>query len=169
MESLRTERAVRRIKERTSAVLLQSGLDEKWWADSVECYCHLHNVQDFVADGKTLYERRFGEPLKGPVIPFGSMVEYHSISSKDQSRLLQFGKKGLPGILRGYALVAGRNWKGDILVSDIEELEHLDASETHARTHNAKEIFTPKSGENFIFPMKQLDCLKENRVSENPP
>ena len=27
-------RAVRRIKEVTSAVLLQSGLDEKWWADS---------------------------------------------------------------------------------------------------------------------------------------
>ena len=35
------ERAVRRIKEGTSAVLLQSGLDEKWWADSMECYCHL--------------------------------------------------------------------------------------------------------------------------------
>ena len=30
-----TERAVRRMKERTSAVLLQTGLDEKWWADSV--------------------------------------------------------------------------------------------------------------------------------------
>ena len=31
------ERAVRRVKEGTSAVLLQSGLDEKWWADSMEC------------------------------------------------------------------------------------------------------------------------------------
>ena len=29
------ERAVRRVKEGTSAVLLQSGLDEKWWADSM--------------------------------------------------------------------------------------------------------------------------------------
>ena len=29
------ERAVRRIKEGTSAVLLQLGLDEKWWADSM--------------------------------------------------------------------------------------------------------------------------------------
>ena len=28
------ERAVRRVREGTSAVLLQSGLDEKWWADS---------------------------------------------------------------------------------------------------------------------------------------
>ena len=30
------ERAVRRVKEGTSAVLLQSGLDEIWWADSME-------------------------------------------------------------------------------------------------------------------------------------
>ena len=31
------ERAVRRMKEGTSAVLLQSGWDEKRWADSMEC------------------------------------------------------------------------------------------------------------------------------------
>ena len=30
------ERAVRRVKECTSAVLLQSSLDEQWWADSLE-------------------------------------------------------------------------------------------------------------------------------------
>ena len=29
------ERAVRRVKEGTSAVLLQSGLDERWWSDSM--------------------------------------------------------------------------------------------------------------------------------------
>ena len=35
------ERAVRRVKEGTSAVLLQSGLNESWWADSMECYTYL--------------------------------------------------------------------------------------------------------------------------------
>ena len=44
------ERVVRRVKEGTLAVLLQSGMDEKWRADSVECYCYLRNVQDFVAE-----------------------------------------------------------------------------------------------------------------------
>ena len=34
-----------RVKEGTSAVLLQSGLNEKWWADSMECYTYLRNVQ----------------------------------------------------------------------------------------------------------------------------
>ena len=65
------ERAVRRVKEGTSAVLLQSSLDNEWWADSMECYCYLRNIQDLLSDGKTPYERRFGMPFNGPVIPFG--------------------------------------------------------------------------------------------------
>ena len=106
------ERAVRRIKEATSAVLLQSGLDEKWWADSMECYCCLRNVQDLLADGKTPHDSQFGEPLKGPVIPFGAVVVYHPISAKDKSRLSQFGKTVLPGTFLGCAMVAGGIWKG---------------------------------------------------------
>ena len=90
------ERAVRRVKEGTSAVLQQSGLDEQWWADSMECYCYLRNV---VEDWKTPYERRFEEPFKGPTIPVGAMVECHPISTRDQARRHQFGKKVLPGIL----------------------------------------------------------------------
>ena len=73
------ERAMRRVKEGTSAVLLQSGLDEKWWADSMECYCCQRNIQDLLIDGKTTNERWFGVPFNGPVIPFGAMIEYHPI------------------------------------------------------------------------------------------
>ena len=101
------ERAVRRVKEGTSAVLLQSGLNESWWADSMECNTYLRNVTDLLSDGKTPYERRFGQPFKGPIIPFGSLVEYHPISAKDQSRIHQFGKKVLPGLFLGYALYVG--------------------------------------------------------------
>ena len=53
------ERAVRRVKEGTSAVLLQSGLNENWWADSMECYTCLRNVTDLLSGGKTPCERRF--------------------------------------------------------------------------------------------------------------
>ena len=48
------ETAVRRVKEGTSAVLLQSGLEAKWWADSMESYGHLRKVQDLLADGNCL-------------------------------------------------------------------------------------------------------------------
>ena len=39
--------------------------------------------------------------LEGPIIPFGSLVEYHPITAKDQSRIHQFGKKVLPGLFLG--------------------------------------------------------------------
>ena len=66
------ERAVRRIKEGTSAVLLQSCLDGTWWADSMEWNWTIR-------------------PLKGRIMQFGAMIEHHPISVKGQStRLHQF-------------------------------------------------------------------------------
>ena len=114
----------------------------------MECYI----VTDLLSDGKMSYERRFGQPFKGPVIPFGSLVEYHPITAKDQSRIHQCGKKVLPGLFLGYALYAGGICKGDVLVADLEELETMDASEIYSKRLNAKEMMFPKQGE-FIFPI----------------
>ena len=144
------ERAVRNVKEGTSVVLLQSGLNESCWADSMECYTYLRNVTDLLSDGKTLYERRFGQPCKGPIVPFGSLVENHPFIAKDQSRIHQVGKKVLPGLFLGYALYAGGIWKGDVLVADFEELETMDASELYSKRLNAKEVIFPKQGEMYF-------------------
>ena len=146
------ERAVRRVKEGTSAVLLQSGLNQNSWADSMECYTYLRKVQDLLSDGKTPYERRFGESTEGTIIPYGSLVECYHIFVKDQSRTHQFGKEALPGLFLGYALYAGRIGVGDILVADIEVLETMDATEMYSKRVNAKEVIFPKQGE-FIFPI----------------
>ena len=48
------ERAVHRVMEGTSAVLLQSGLDNEWWADSTEFYCYLRTIKDKLLMGKHL-------------------------------------------------------------------------------------------------------------------
>ena len=133
------ERAARREKEGTSAVLLQSALDEKWSADSMECYCYLRKVQDLLADWKIHH------------IPFGAMVEHHPISARDQSKFHQFGKKVLPGII--LAGMAGGIWKGDIVIVDNEKLEKMDASEIYPRRINAKEVLISQKGEEFIFPV----------------
>ena len=93
----------------------------------MECFSYLRNIQDLLSNGKTSYERRFGEPFQGPIIPFGSLVEYCPTSAKDQSRIHQFGKKVFPGLFLGYAQYAGRIWKGDIMVADLE-LETMDES-----------------------------------------
>ena len=107
---------------------------------------------DLLSDGKTPYERRFGQPFKEPIIPFGSLVDYHPITAKDQSRIHQFGKKVLPGLFLGYALYARGIWKGDVLIADFEELETMDASEIYSKRLNAKEETFPKQGE-FVFPI----------------
>ena len=134
------ERAVRRVKEGTSAVLLQSGLDNEWWADSMGCYRHLRTIQELLSDGKTPHERRFGIPLNGPVIPFGTMIEHDAISAKDISRLHQFGPKVLPGTFLGYALHAGGIWKGDILVAVFEELESMQKDSMQRSVNRKVEI-----------------------------
>ena len=102
--------------------------------------------------------RRFGQPGKGPIIPFGSLVEYYPITAKDQSRIHQFGKKVLLGLFLGYALYAGGICKGDVLIADLEELETMDASEIYSKRLNAKEVIFPKQGE-FII-QSQMDELK---------
>ena len=144
------ERAVRRVKEGTSELLLQSGLPTEWWADSMECHRCLRNIQDLLSDGKTPHERLFGIPFNGPVIPFGAMVEYHPISAKDISRLHQCGPKVLPGFFFGYVIVSRcpveKSGTETSMIADIEELEEKDASELHARRLNAKDG-------NFIFPV----------------
>ena len=147
-------RVVRRVKEGTSAVLLQSGLDEKWWAGSMDCYTYLRNRQDLLSDGKTPYERRFGEPCKGPILPFGSLVEYYPISAK--------GPVKNPSIWEGKSYLdcssdtlctRVRIWKGVIMVADFEELETMDASEIYSKRLNAKEVIFPKEKGEFIFPI----------------
>ena len=92
----------------------------KGWADSVECYCHLRNIQDLLSDGKTPYERRFGIQFNGQVIPFGAMVDYHPISAEDLSRLHQFGPKVLPRIFLGYV------FRGENLAAVDKEWEKLE-------------------------------------------
>ena len=93
-----------------------------------------------------------GNHLKDQLFHFGSLVEHHSITAKDQSRIHQFGKKVLPGLFLGYALYAGWIWKGDVLIADLDELETMGASEIYSKRLNAKDVIFPRQGE-FIFPI----------------
>ena len=97
-----------------------------------------------------------GKPFKGPIIQFGSLVEYHPFTAKEKSRIHQFGKKELPGLFLGYALYAGGIWKGGVLVADLEELETMDASDIYSKRLNAKEVVVPQEKGEFIF-QTQMD------------
>ena len=126
------ERAVRRLKEGTSSVLFQSGLDEKWWADSMECLSYLWKIQDLLPDGKTPYERRFGESYL-----FERPVENPSIWKASITW-------NIPRIR-----------SSDIMVANVEELETMDASEIYAKRLNAKEVIFPRENGKIIFPVRR--------------
>ena len=143
---------MRRVKEGTSAVLLQLGLDESWWADPMECDTYLRKVTDFLSDGKTPYERRFGQRFEKQIIPYWSIVECHPFTAKGQESINLVKKKVFPRLFLGYALYAGGIWKGDVLIADLEELETMDASEIYSQRLNAKEVIFPTQGK-FIFPI----------------
>ena len=85
----------------------------------MECCCYLRNVQDLLADSKTPYER-------GPIIPFGAVVEYLPNSERDKARIHQFGKKVLPRML-------------------------LDASEIYPRRLDEKEVLITHKDGKFAF------------------
>ena len=95
----------------------------------MECYTYLRNVTDLLSDGKTPYERRFGQPFKGPIIPFGSLVEYHP-NCEEPVKNPSIWKENHTWIVPRIRIVRGGNLEGDVLVADFEELETMDASES---------------------------------------
>ena len=130
-------------------------MNEYWWADSMECKTYLRNVQDLLSDGKRRMRDVIGHPFKGPIIQFGSLVEYHPITAKDQSKIHQFGKKVLPGLFLGYALHAEGIWKCDVLITDIEELETMDASEIYSIKTQCKRGDISKENGEFVFSIRR--------------
>ena len=135
-------------KKGTSAVLLQSGLDD----NCMECFSYLRNIEDLLSDGKTPYERRFGEPFNGPIIPFLSLVEYYPILQKTSQESINLERKSYLDCSLDTLCTRGGIWKGDTLVADNEELETMDASEIYSKRLNAKEVIFPTKNGNFIFP-----------------
>ena len=77
----------------------------------MECYTYLRNVTDLLSDGKTPNERRFGQPFKGPIIPFGSLVEYpfHCEGSVENPSIW---KESLTWIVHRIRFVRGWNLEG---------------------------------------------------------
>ena len=77
-------------------MLLQSGLNENWLADSMECYCYLRNIQDRFSDEEKHLARGVLVNHSKGICRFGSLVEYHPIFTKVQSSIRQFGQNVLP-------------------------------------------------------------------------
>ena len=147
------ERAVRRVKGGTSAVLLQSGLNESWWADSLECYTYLRNVTDLLCDGKTPYERRFGQPFKGPIIPFGSLGWVSPFNCEGSVTHPSIWKESFTWIVPRICSLRGRTlegWRTDRRPWGVRNDGRI--GNLLEKRLNAKEVIFHQKGE-FTFPI----------------
>ena len=81
---------------------------------------------------------------------FEAMVESHSISSRDQSRLHQFGKKVLPRILE-YALFAAENLE----TTHYDCGYWADGKPGHVRNPSSKTVNVTEERGNFYIPNRR--------------
>ena len=96
--------------------------------------------------------KMFWQPFKGPIIPFGSLVEYYFITAKDQSRIHQFGKKVLPGLFFGHALYVGEFGRVTYWSKTLRSWRRWTHRKSTRKDSMRKRWYFPKRGE-FIFPI----------------
>ena len=102
--------------------------------------------------GRSPYERRFGEPFKGPIIPFGLLVERHPITAKDQSRIHQFGKKVLTWIVPRTCIARGGEFgKVTYWSQTLRSWKRWTHQKATQKRLNAKEVIFPKGKRRIYF------------------
>ena len=87
------------------------------------CFSYLRNDQNLLSDGKIPYERRFGQSRKGPIIPFGSLVEYITLSLRKTVKNGRIKTLGGDQDLRTSTLIRERPIRGESHVDFLGEPE----------------------------------------------
>ena len=145
------ERAMRRVKEGTSAVLLQSGLNENGgqilW--NVILICETLQISYLV--GRPHVRDVLGNRLKDRSF---RLVHWLSITlslRKTSQESINLERKFYLDCSSDTLCAWGEF--GSVLVADLEELETMDASEIYSKRLSAKEVIFPKEKGEFIFPI----------------
>ena len=157
------ERAVREALEGTRAAMHQAGAPHRWWAKALRHYCFLYNVTKATNGEASPWEKRFGAPFTGPLIPFGAEISYKSVvADHNTSHGNKFGTSSRKGILVGYWVNPGGAWSKDYLVFDLDTIR---------QNKDARRIRVRRCGE--IFQKRGLPTLPtktmEAQVTPVPP
>ena len=111
------------------------------------------NIQDKLTDTRSPFDKRCALLLMIPIIPCGTTDVFNTISTKDKSRLHQFGTKMLPGICIGFTLNSGGGRTGDMIVADWHDIENYDAPGVHVQYSSPKEVVSSNCRMFFLAQM----------------
>jgi len=108
------ERTVRRVVEGARALLEHAGLPSCFWVFAVRHWCFMHNVK--VTEGGSPWDLRHGRGnFQGPKYPFGCTVDFLP-KPEAVKAMPKFEPRATVGIIVGYYLQPGGEWKGEYMV-----------------------------------------------------
>ena len=144
------ERAVRRVKEGTSAVLLQSGLDEKWW----ECYTYLRNIQDLLY----LMERLHTKDVLENHLEAQSFRLVHWLSitlflRNTNQESINLERKSYLDCSLDTLCTRGKFCRVTYWLQTLRSWRRWTHRKSTQKRLNAKEVIFPKEKGEFIFPI----------------
>ena len=114
------ERAVRWVKEGTSAILLQSGLDEPWSAVPKECCCNLRNVlRPLVGQENSLRKATWRTIWWAIKVLLGQCMNVIPSLRKTSQDATCLVKRSYQANLLDMRLSAGRIWNGDVVTERL--------------------------------------------------
>ena len=139
-------------KRRDISVLLQSGLNEEWWSDSMKCFYYLQNIQNLLPNGKSqIWTKIWGIVQRTNCTFWRTGWMSPRNPRKIKARIHQFGKTNCHMIFFGYALFPCENlgrrysnyWGWRIWKFGVIEILF--------RKLNAKEVLVTQRVEEFVF------------------
>ena len=129
------ERAVRATTEGTRCNLLQAGLSHAYWPQALEHSCTAFNISHPKGIEYSPWYKRFGEGLKGKMLPFGCRVDYWVGPKSQRKKRPRFEPTSEPGVFLGYYFQPGMKWKREILVLSLKDLNRNDFNECLTRPY----------------------------------
>ena len=151
------ERAVRTIEDGARTALSQAGLPTAFWPYAVEHFSFALNISCRFSDEDSSWNIKhcLGQ-FEGPLIPFGAIIDFLPIPEVAE-RKPKFSPRSVPGIFLAYYLDSGGQWKGDYLVAELSEFEHVDFSrdgkKRPVKVQRVRDIVFDSS--NISFPLKR--------------
>ena len=112
-------------KRRDISVLLQSGLNEEWWSDSMKCFYYLQNVQNLLANGKSqIWTKIWGiiQRINCTIWRTGWMSP--RTPRKIKARIHHFGKKIFTRNCHWFCLFPG--WESGKKIFQLLRLKNLE-------------------------------------------
>ena len=147
------ERAVRRVKEGTSAVLLQSGLNESWWADSMEFTRICETSQNYYLMGRRPMKDVLGNHLKDRLF---HLVHWLSITlqlRRTSQESINLERKSYLDCSSDTHCTRGEFGRVTYWLHTLRSLRRWTHPKSTLKRLNAKEVIFPKEKGEFIFPI----------------